>query len=162
MIQLASRRYGEWSTLAEKLIHMRCRDYVHSELVFSDGMSFSSSAQKVDGDVEGVRIKWIDYSKHPERWRLDGLVVPEPVEKRMRFKAGVLTELGLGYDFRGIIGFAITGHHNSWKYFCSEAVYDIVASEIFLSTLNYKMDPQRLQEVWQEICQEYDRMGMGL
>ncbi len=151
MIQLASRKYGEWSTFAEKLVHLRCKNYVHSELVFSDGMSFSSSIRKVNGKAEGVRFRRIDYRKHPERWRIDTLAISDEAESRIRFRAEVLRDLDLGYDFRGIGGFLLTGHQNPWKYFCSEVIYDVVGSELLIPSLNFKMDPERLHQVWIEM-----------
>lgn len=155
MIQLASRKYGEWSTFAEKLVHLRCKNYVHSELIFRDDQSFSSSIRKVNGVTEGVRFRDIDYSKHPERWDIDTLPVPDEVEDRIRFNAEVLVAMDLGYDFRGITGFVGTGWHSVWDFFCSEGIYAVVAPVIFIPALNHKMDPERLRKVWLAMKQSY-------
>ena len=147
MIQLASYNgTGKWATWTDKLILIRSKPYTHSELVFSDGLSFSSSGRKgKDGKPEGVRFKTIDYEKHRERWRLDPLMISDPTEHRMRFRAEVINSMGLKYDFRAIVGYALTGHQNWWDWYCSEIVYSIIASELLLSRLNYKMTPEKLQ-----------------
>ena len=152
MIQLASYNgTGKWATWTDKLILIRSKPYTHSELVFSDGLSFSSSGRKgKDGKPEGVRFKTIDYTKHRERWHLDPLMISMETERKIRLHAEVINGMGLKYDFRGIVGFVLTGHQNAKDWFCSELCYALLATEFFLSRMNFKMHPTELQK-WVEI-----------
>ena len=86
--------------------------YSHCELVFSDGVSASSSF--IDG---GVRFKEIDY--RPEHW--DFIDLPDRFEDSARdwFRSHV----GEPYDLWGNVRFAIGFARDSQgKWFCSEAV----------------------------------------
>lgn len=140
--------YGPWSTNVDRLILIRSKPYVHVELKFSDGWSFSSSARKDlgAGKCEGVRFKLIDYS-HLERWHTIILWVTKEEEARMRVMAELLHSLGLKYDFRAIVGFLVTGRHNHRAYFCSEVVYAILAICFLPPDMNYKMHPTDLERI---------------
>lgn len=85
--------------------------YSHVELVFSDGMSASSSMR--DG---GVRFKEIEY--HPDRW--DFIEVDGDEECARAF----FTErLGQGYDYFGLFGFVWRPHNGAASlWWCSEIV----------------------------------------
>ena len=120
--------------------------YTHCELVFSDHLSYSSQL------MIGPRFKKITYG-HPDRWHIvhAGYITPEQ-EARIRYRAELkvaLQKAGLiGYDSKGAIGCSIiplTG--SAWNDFCSETIYDIVAPEIALPSLNTGMHPQRLLEI---------------
>jgi len=119
--------------------------YTHVELVFSDGVSFSSELRI------GPRFKQIGYS-HPDRWRrVDLPFCGAADEARVRYRADLLATLcqrGLvKYDTAGAILCAATGHDNPWNFFCSEVVYEVLAPEIAVPVLNHKMHPQRLLTV---------------
>ena len=102
--------------------------YSHVEMVFSDGMSFSSSAfdsvDLPDGRTlkNGVRIKQIDYAHHPDRWRLVPLPFVSPKDERaMREWAEKTWAEGHGYDFNGVSRFVLPWmREHPEKYFCSE------------------------------------------
>lgn len=89
--------------------------YSHGELLFSDGMSGSSSL--ID---KGVRIKRIEYD--PERW--DFVSLPQHLEPYARdwFE----TRAGLaGYDLLGQLRFVwmpVRIGNNDFRYWCTEAM----------------------------------------
>lgn len=119
--------------------------YTHVELVFSDGISFSSEFGC------GPRFKKITYS-HPERWRIIDLPFITPgQEQRIRYRAEfaeAMRKAGFSkYDAAGAIACAASGNHNPWNFFCSELVYEVLSPDIALPVLNHRMHPQRLMEV---------------
>ena len=123
--------------------------YSHIELVFDDGLSFSSEFGI------GPRIKQIDYS-HPERWMFVELPwITAEVQRRIRYRAELHNALRIAglekYDTGGAIGCAMTGQDNRWDWFCSEVVYDVLAPEIAIPALNHKMHPQKLFQIIQVI-----------
>jgi len=146
---------GPWATVTDKLVLIRSKKYSHSEYEFEDGISFSSSVRKDinTGGSEGVRFKKIDYLEHPERWKKNLLILPKPIALNIRRRAEVLVSMGLKYDNRAIVGFLITGKHNPWAFYCSEAVYGIIASDLLLPVLNYKMHPAKLNWVAEKLGQ---------
>ncbi len=86
--------------------------YSHCELVFSDGVSASSSY--ID---KGVRFKIIDY--RPEHW--DFIEIAPSLEDAARdwFRSHV----GKPYDLWGNVRFALGfARESKGKWFCSEAV----------------------------------------
>ena len=86
--------------------------YSHVELVFSDGISISSSNR--DG---GVRSKQIDYSDG--KWDLIDLPKYSPYERAIRVWAE--KQIGRGYDWPGVFGFIFKDiHADDTKMFCSE------------------------------------------
>lgn len=105
------RRWG-WHGLVAWLVRTwLAGPYSHCELVFSDGMSASSSW--MDG---GVRFKRIEFN--PERW--DMLDVQGDEEAA---RTWFLVHEGMPYDVLGLLGFIarpIRGGRRRW--FCSEAV----------------------------------------
>jgi len=135
----------EWFTY---LVGIRSWPHTHVELEFSDGMSFSSSLRD-----KGVRLKRIDYLKHPERWTTVEWQAPAAWERVWRTRAEVLAAMKLKYDVRGILGFAITGHHNPVAFFCSEAVFGIVVAEVAVAAVNWKMHPEKLLE-WVRVIRD--------
>lgn len=86
--------------------------YSHCELIFSDGMSASSSF--MDG---GVRIKYIGYSSG--NW--DFVDLPAQYESEAR--AWFFAHHGRAYDLMGNVN-AMFGFvpHSTDKWFCSEAI----------------------------------------
>ena len=137
---------GSWKQKAvHRGISILSSPYTHVELVFSDGISFSS-----EWGI-GPRFKQIN-SSHPKRWAKISLLNMElPNEVHSRHRAKVLDRLRaegyINYDIRGALGCTITGRQNPWKYFCSEVVYEVIAPEIAIPSLNVKMTPQKLFEV---------------
>lgn len=86
--------------------------YSHVEIVFSDGLSASSSFQ--DG---GVRFKRIDYDAR--KWDMVALPQAEEQAVRQWFAAHV----GEEYDVLGNAGFVIDAlNDGKRRWFCSEAV----------------------------------------
>ena len=133
-----------------KIILARSDPYTHVELENEDSVSFSSELGV------GPRFKNIKYA-HPERWHKVILYISNAEYNRIWYRAEVLVALRkagkLKYDNRGILGAIFSGKHTIWAYFCSEAVYSVVAPEIALSELNYRMWPQTLFEVIEIIAE---------
>ena len=132
--------------LAHKAILLVSDPYTQAELIFSEGISYSSEYGI------GPRFKKITYG-HPERWHFVDLdfITPEQ-EARIRYRAELkdaLRKAGLiGYDTKGAIGCGVPGDHNSiWDDFCSETIYDVAAPEIAIPSLTTDMFPQRLFEI---------------
>lgn len=110
---------GPWyAKLLDKLISVRSNgDAVHVELVFSDGVSFSASQWD-----KGVRFKQIEYVNDP-KWVLVPVHISEAEESVCRNVASILSDMGIKYDWRGVLGFFV-GKKNPGdldKLFCSEA-----------------------------------------
>lgn len=88
--------------------------FSHVELVFSDGVCFSSSA--TDG---GTRFRELDLN--PEEWEFVPVQLSPDVEARVR--EFCKAEEGCRYDWRGI-GFSFLpipiGWQHAEKWFCSE------------------------------------------
>lgn len=86
--------------------------YSHCELLFSDGVSISSSSR--DG---GVRAKTIDFSDG--KWDIVRLFWFAKDEGEVRKWAEA--QIGRKYDWSGIFGFIIKPvHENDQRMFCSE------------------------------------------
>jgi uncharacterized protein YycO len=84
--------------------------YSHCELMFSDGMCFSSSSR--DG---GVRFKQIII--YPTHWD----IIDVPTEKEKDIRNWCSTQIGMKYDWLGILGLAIKmPFQNRKKWYCSE------------------------------------------
>jgi hypothetical protein len=96
--------------------------YYHAELLFSDGLSFTSTQMDPGiNAVDGCRFKRIDYNKHPERW--DIIDIPADAIEEDRVRNFCRRQLGCRYDYAGCVRFAIpfwTEHKDKW--FCSEVV----------------------------------------
>jgi hypothetical protein len=110
--------YKAWvkGDLKDKLISIwTLGPYSHCELIFSDGISFSSSWRD---DGIGVRYKEIYYL--PNRW--DFIEIPTTdQELKMRSWCDARTEEKAKYDWRGIIQFVIPFiKQNDEDWFCSE------------------------------------------
>lgn len=101
-----------WQGIYNRLVRwIDCGAYSHVELIFSDGMSASSSF--IDG---GVRFKRIDFD--PAKWEIVD-VGGDEAAARAWFDA----HIGEAYDVAGnarfVFGFI---PQNPRKWFCSEAV----------------------------------------
>jgi hypothetical protein len=120
--------------------------FCHVELVFSDGISFSSTTLDPEGGDKGVRFKWINYS-HPEEWVFVQLFPSYGGEQRIREKAESI--VGKPYDTRGTLRFAIPllkEHPDA--YFCSEAdLTALHADPLFPATVAYQTGPNVLWRV---------------
>lgn len=102
--------------------------YSHSELVFSDGMSFSSSSR--DGGTRFVDSRNFDRSK----WEFVTLPVPDAAEAEIRLWCeGVV---GAKYDWAGVLAFINPfRRHNPTQWFCSEIVAQALKTHGFLTHL---------------------------
>ena len=130
----------------------------HVELIFSDGMSFSSQEKKYsDGSPAGVRLKKIKYS-HPERW----LFVRFPLvcsEKRVRNKAESI--LGAKYDWKGILlyQFLPFGLEDANSWYCSECTswalylepYKLNPNNMFDKVIQYVIDENMGNESFPQV-----------
>lgn len=85
--------------------------YSHVELVFADGVSFSSSPR--DG---GTRYKRIDFAAG--HWDLVDLPTLPDAESRIR--AWCDAQVPRRYDWRGVLGFVFRCGFDRGRWFCSE------------------------------------------
>lgn len=93
--------------------------YSHVEIVFSDGMSFSSMAAD-----RGVRFKQIRFSELTRQGRMkwDFLTVPCRPEQEAVLRAWCETQAGKKYDWRGMFTCRLFGKFRGADddWFCSE------------------------------------------
>lgn len=116
-MQLASRKKS--TSIYSKIIKLwpfggAAGKYSHSELVFSNGTTFSSD--EADGGT-----RWKDQIETPADW--DFIEVPCTTEEEARIKAFCNGEIGCKYDKRGIIFSFLPvpiGLQSKDKWFCSE------------------------------------------
>ena len=86
--------------------------YSHTEVIFSDGMSASSSF--LDG---GVRFKYIEYN--PERWDIFEITDAVATEREVRQWYEAREERR--YDYMGVLSFIVKFlTPDPMKHFCSE------------------------------------------
>lgn len=129
---------AEHGNIIDKLIGLWTRGpFSHVELLFSDGVSFSSS--QWDG---GVRFKKIDYS-HKERWSfldIDGIAN----ESEVKYLANKLR--GAKYDWLGIFLYEFLPFNiqNSKKWYCSEICAHL------LGLTPCQMSPNKLYKIVKE------------
>ncbi len=105
--------------------------YSHVELVFSDGMSFSSSPREGE-----VRLKKIDFD--PDKWEFCDLRNYDMDEARVRAQAENF--VGRDYDWKGIFLWfvlSIKKQDNS-KWWCSEII------AFLLKWQNFRISPNKL------------------
>jgi hypothetical protein len=100
--------------------------YAHAELVFSDGVSFSSTSMD---QPPGPRFKRIDYSD-ARRWKLVPIHVTKAQEKVMRDWAEANVKACVGYDWSAIWGFV-----PCVRRFCKPDPARWMCSEIVLACL---------------------------
>lgn len=87
--------------------------YSHCEIVFSDGMSASSSFMD-----RGVRMKYIGYSS-ADCWDF----MPIPAQYELAARVWFIENRGAAYDILGNINAAFGFvPHSEDKWFCSEAI----------------------------------------
>ena len=129
----------------------------HVEAKFPDGMSFSSTIRKeaLNGG-NGPRFKHIGYS-HPEWWTTYILWVTSEELASIYFDCEVLVDQELGYDTIGAVGTAGTGSQAAWKWFCSEVVYDRICCRWLPTRMNFKMDPDALEDVVVKLAASLER-----
>ena len=146
--------HGMKKSLISNLILLRSNPYTHSEIEFSDGISFSSTMQD---KVGGTRFKDIDYTKHPERW--DSVDIPVSVKNEKALYRVAVSMVGMKYDLLGLLSFATPFSiivPNANKVWCSEACgYLIKLVYDGLDIVPDKTHPTRLHEASQEyFCPE--------
>ena len=150
---------GPWATSVDKLIRTvskkthaesKLPDHLPEKYRHLEGMSFSSTSRQdlgvQPGQKNGVRFKAIGYS-HPERWQTYTLWVTAEELERIINRMILFVSLKIEYDFRGAAGCAVTGRQDPWKHFCSESLFDAIFIEWLPATMNYKMHPDKLEEV---------------
>jgi len=125
---------GDWIDKAVNLFS-GCYGYSHCELVFSDGMSFSSSPR------EGkCRFKNINYS---DKWCIIDLPsITSEKESQIRFECS--RYVGKKYDYLGIFFWFLipVGIEDGSRWWCSE-----VCSKL-LGLMRYRISPNRLAEMF--------------
>lgn len=123
---IRAKQFGYKLTFTDWLILRRSPLHTHTEFEFSNGISFS--ATMADG-AKCARYKWIDYTKHPERWDTVEIPVTEEQEQEMRYEADCLE--GIPYDLKGLLSHGtpleIIRPHGV-KVWCTEAVLMVVKS----------------------------------
>ena len=114
--------------------------FSHVELVFADGVSFSSSGR--DG---GCRFKTLDIAD-PATWEVVGIGgTPEQETAARNF---CLKQDGKKYDWLGVIGFVFTDARRydqpGYRWFCSEVcVAALQASGLWNKSANALIDPMK-------------------
>lgn len=138
---------GQWGSFAEQAIKVVSPNRIHVEAKFPDGRSWSSSSQNdaIDGG-NGVRFKDIKYS-HPDRWTTHILWVTKEELEEILLECEIAAAMCLRYDYRGAAGCLWTSRENSWKFFCSEAVFEYVVAKFVTNRINSKMHPDALETV---------------
>jgi len=132
---------GLFDALIRRVTH---GPYSHCELVFPDGVSYSSSIQD-----DGTRFKRIVFD--PAKW--DFIDLPELPPIAMAWMEKFCTgELGSGYDFPGVFRFLcprIPESKNRW--FCSEIVCAALQEGGLLWGINaWQVHPSKLYELLRE------------
>lgn len=112
--------------------------YTHSELVFPDGLSFSSEISL------GARFKQINYS-HPERWHTDRIQLHTDIIARIRIRAELMVAMGLEYDMGGAVNSPFFGMQNPGKVFCSESIGYCLAPDLIGVDEVHHFHPNKLQ-----------------
>lgn len=126
--------------------------FAHVELVFSDGVSFSSTSMD---QPPGPRFKQIDYSAHPKRWELVDLPqVSSEIEDSVRAWATEKVAMNAGYDWGAIWGFVpfvrrfVAPDDDRW--ICSEIVATALLFAGVLpisSPAMHQISPNRLRKL---------------
>jgi hypothetical protein len=128
MMKLAA--YKAWAPgtgLISKLIALRhLGRYSHVELVFSDGVCYSSSAQ--DGGVRFRRIRL-----NPRRWDTFDLPWVTP-EHEVRMRAWGLGRVDRCYDWHGVLRFVLPWlRQRPDEQFCSEECLTMLRTQGYLT-----------------------------
>ena len=123
----------------DRLISRFVGKYIHVELLFSNGESFSSRGRnsKIPGRSKGVGFATINYS-HPERWKVYNFINSK-LEKALYSECERLSKLNLKYDYVGAIfqaGMQFTGLENKKKFYCNEVIAFVI--DKILEPLNMK------------------------
>lgn len=125
----------------------------HSEIMFSDGMSGTSAAEK-----GGIVLYKIDFK--PADWFIVELPCDAEEEARVRAFFEV-DEAGCKYDYRGIIFSQILrwGWHSSTRWFCSESCLAAL-QRVYPALAGIKpwyVDPADLANILEERVAPFDR-----
>jgi len=95
-------------------------NYSHTELMFSDGMCFSSS-----GRDNGVRYKKI--IPDPKRWDIFELDLTEEEESHIRYLADMYIKKRTRYDYLGALACGFHLCLMNKRSFCSEIVSELLS-----------------------------------
>lgn len=120
------------------LISRFVKKYIHIELRFSNGESFSSRGRnsRKKGRPKGVGFADILYS-HPDRWDVYCLIdkyQTGTIENKLYSLCESFAEKKLKYDYLGAIfqvGFNWTGIENKKKYYCNEIVALMINKAVY-------------------------------
>lgn len=138
-------QYGDWR---DKLVSWITRGpFSHCELVFSDGVCFSSS-----GRDEGVRFKLIDFKK--EHWIFYDLILSESEEAYV--KTWCSLKVGKKYDWLGLLRFVFPNidSDDKRKWFCSEiCVRALQKVNLFTNLNHHKTSPNSFYKAVQQHVQ---------
>ncbi|MEA2028956.1 MAG: hypothetical protein U9N49_08270 [Campylobacterota bacterium] len=107
--------------LLDKVIARLTRgQYSHTEIIFSNGQSFSISPRE-----KKIRFKEIDFKE--ERWNIIELDITEEDEKKLYNYAVMLEQKTFSYDYTGAI-FSIVPLciQKANKFFCSELAVKVL------------------------------------
>jgi len=120
-------------------------EYSHSELVFSDGMSFSISNR-----LKTPKFKNIDINSGS--WDIIDFEVAPNIEQKIKRLCLYKQKQKFTYDYKGAFfsPLRICKHYKN-KYFCSELVVDVLRDYIFDLQPGCKYTPSRLQKTIQTI-----------
>ena len=142
----------------DRLISSLVGKYIHVELQFSSGISFSSRGRK--GRPKGTSFAEIAYS-HPKRWDEYKVVCQHRL-----FEAEVYRQcrklVGRDYDYAGAIfqaGFNLEGIENKNKLYCHEAL----AIAIYKAMIAWGMPPIDLRKAVRSplgLCRELVKKGV--
>jgi hypothetical protein len=117
--------------------------FCHVELVFSDGVSFSSTTMDPDDGDNGTRLKRIAYN-HPEEWDFIELPMIPPADERViRLYAELLARENAGYDYRGVLHHLFPRiKHSRRKDYCNEVVIKALQHRNYFPLLvGYELGP---------------------
>jgi hypothetical protein len=136
MIRLAFYRgSGNWF---DKITRWRTAgNFTHTEIVFSDGISFSSSQWD-----KGTRFKRIEYSDR-SKWAL----IDVPLVNEADVRTWCESQIGKGYDWRGILKIFAAGtvkKDDAERWWCSECCRFPFALQGVFATLRHDCDPDQL------------------
>jgi hypothetical protein len=117
------------------------RGFSHCELVFSDGVFFSSS-----GEDGGCRFKQI--KPDPRHWEIYDFNLSIEAEERLRDECQLLVLNRVKYDWTGVLGFVIPMRAEPRRLFCSEClVYLLQKIGMFQRLKRSKVSPSDLWQI---------------
>ena len=119
---------------------------IHTELLFSDDMLFSSSGRGNKGLWPGVGTRYIRLDSLDKlKWNFYPLNVSDKDEIAIRDSCDVL--LGYRYDWLGILGMGLPfAIQSPWAYFCSELCNHVLVVNNIANRKNPVIRPGQIVE----------------